>query len=151
VVANAAWLGPGAAAHSPPFFAGVNVPLSLNHTRVVSLTLEDGPDAFAQDAILDGLDREKATATFFLVGEVEWCPTFPARSSLPDLSRRSTDTGAPQPYAIAPPVCLQPISLERAVHVIGVYGRRARHWFATVHRHVPDVPGAPGQAEVVRF
>jgi hypothetical protein len=62
VVAGAAWLGPGLAANSPPLSAGVNVPLSLNHTGAVSLTLEDSPDTVGPDAILDGLDRAKATA-----------------------------------------------------------------------------------------
>jgi peptidoglycan/xylan/chitin deacetylase (PgdA/CDA1 family) len=69
VVAGAVWLGPGLAVHWPPLARAMRVPLSLPGAEGVAVTFDDGPHPEGTPAVLDALARERATATFFMVGE----------------------------------------------------------------------------------
>jgi peptidoglycan-N-acetylglucosamine deacetylase len=67
--AAAAWSLPAPASHAPPLAATLGLPLRLAGTDGVALTFDDGPHPHGTPAVLEGLARAGATATFFVVGE----------------------------------------------------------------------------------
>lgn len=69
LTAGALWCGPGAAAHFPPLARVLRVPLVLPEAPGVVITFDDGPHPEGTPAVLEALDRHRAKATFFLVGE----------------------------------------------------------------------------------
>jgi peptidoglycan/xylan/chitin deacetylase (PgdA/CDA1 family) len=69
LLGSAAWAAPAPAAYVPAFAHAFRIPLRLPHPRGVALTFDDGPHPQGTLAILAALEKTRATATFFLVGE----------------------------------------------------------------------------------
>lgn len=69
VVATAAWFGVAAAPVCPPVASAFRIPLRLQGTDGIALTFDDGPHPQGTLAVLEQLERGRARATFFLVGE----------------------------------------------------------------------------------
>lgn len=65
----AAWCAPAAAAHVPAVAALLDVPRRVDSDAGVALTFDDGPHPEGTPAVLSALERARAHATFFLVGE----------------------------------------------------------------------------------
>ena len=66
---NADWLVPALAAHVPRLASAYGIECRSASTDRVVLTFDDGPHPEGTPAVLEELDRRRATATFFLVGE----------------------------------------------------------------------------------
>jgi peptidoglycan/xylan/chitin deacetylase (PgdA/CDA1 family) len=66
---RADWFLPAAAPISQPVARAYGIDRTLGHEDTVALTFDDGPHARGTPAMLAELDRRRATATFFLVGE----------------------------------------------------------------------------------
>ena len=67
--AAAAWCAPAAAPVAPPVAGAFAIPRRLPHDHGVAVTFDDGPHPHGTPAVLEILARERARATFFLVGE----------------------------------------------------------------------------------
>jgi peptidoglycan/xylan/chitin deacetylase (PgdA/CDA1 family) len=80
VAAAAVWCGPGLAPHAPPLCRALGVARRLGpDARGVLLTFDDGPHPEGTPAVLAALERERAHAVFFMVGEqVERFPALAA-------------------------------------------------------------------------
>jgi peptidoglycan/xylan/chitin deacetylase (PgdA/CDA1 family) len=65
----AAWCAPAAAPVLPPLAALFRIPLRLESGRGIALTFDDGPHPEGTVAVLAELERRRAVATFYLVGE----------------------------------------------------------------------------------
>jgi peptidoglycan/xylan/chitin deacetylase (PgdA/CDA1 family) len=67
--AAATWSAPAAAPHVPALAAALRIARRADEAAGVALTFDDGPHPEGTPAILAALERDGATATFFLVGE----------------------------------------------------------------------------------
>jgi peptidoglycan/xylan/chitin deacetylase (PgdA/CDA1 family) len=67
--AAAAWSLPALAPVAPPVARWLRIPTHAAWDGAVALTFDDGPHVQGTPAVLDLLARERARATFFLVGE----------------------------------------------------------------------------------
>jgi peptidoglycan-N-acetylglucosamine deacetylase len=68
LAAAAAWCGPGLAPHVPPLCRALGVERRLPGEGVL-LTFDDGPHPEGTPAVLAALERHRAPAVFFMVGE----------------------------------------------------------------------------------
>jgi peptidoglycan/xylan/chitin deacetylase (PgdA/CDA1 family) len=66
---RADWFVPAAAPIVPPLARAYGIDCRLGRADAVALTFDDGPHAQGTPAVLAELQRLRATATFFLVGE----------------------------------------------------------------------------------
>src|SRR5262245_49884078 len=77
--AAAAWSAPAVAPVAPWVAHELGIRTRLPRAQGIALTFDDGPHPDGTPAVLEQLDRERATATFFLVGEqVERSPSLAA-------------------------------------------------------------------------
>ena len=67
--AAATWSAPAAAPHAPALAAALRIARRVDGAPGVALTFDDGPHPDGTPAVLAGLERAGARATFFLVGE----------------------------------------------------------------------------------
>jgi peptidoglycan/xylan/chitin deacetylase (PgdA/CDA1 family) len=67
--AAATWSAPAAAPHAPALAAALRIARRVDGLPGVALTFDDGPHPSGTPAVLAGLERAGARATFFLVGE----------------------------------------------------------------------------------
>jgi peptidoglycan/xylan/chitin deacetylase (PgdA/CDA1 family) len=66
---RADWFLPAASPVFSPLARAYGIDRTLHRDDAVALTFDDGPHAQGTPAVLAELDRRRATATFFLVGE----------------------------------------------------------------------------------
>jgi peptidoglycan-N-acetylglucosamine deacetylase len=66
---RADWFLPAAAPVAQPIARAYGIDCRLGRDDAVALTFDDGPHAEGTPAVLEELERQGATATFFLVGE----------------------------------------------------------------------------------
>jgi peptidoglycan-N-acetylglucosamine deacetylase len=66
---RADWFLPAAAPVAQPIARAYGIDCRLGRDDAVALTFDDGPHAEGTPAVLEALERQGATATFFLVGE----------------------------------------------------------------------------------
>jgi peptidoglycan-N-acetylglucosamine deacetylase len=66
---RADWFLPAAAPVAQPIARAYSIDCRLGRDDAVALTFDDGPHAEGTPAVLEALERQGATATFFLVGE----------------------------------------------------------------------------------
>jgi peptidoglycan/xylan/chitin deacetylase (PgdA/CDA1 family) len=79
LLASVVWAAPAPAAYVPLVARAFRIPLRSPRSDGVAITFDDGPHPQGTPAVLDVLQRAKATATFFLVGEqVERFPALAA-------------------------------------------------------------------------
>lgn len=67
--AAATWSAPAAAAHAPALATALRIATRVDGEPGVALTFDDGPHPEGTPAVLGALERARARATFFLVGE----------------------------------------------------------------------------------
>jgi peptidoglycan/xylan/chitin deacetylase (PgdA/CDA1 family) len=128
--AGAVWSAPALAPFVPAVAASLRIRTRLRQPRGIALTFDDGPHRDGTPAVLEQLDRARAVATFFLVGEqVERFPSLAAEIAAAGheialhghlhrllLARRSRSLGRDLDRAIAviedatgsSPVCYRP-------------------------------------------
>ena len=82
---NADWFVPALAAHVPRLASAYGIECRSSSTDRVVLTFDDGPHAEGTPEVLAELERRRATATFFLVGEQV--------AQRPELAREIVDAG----------------------------------------------------------
>jgi peptidoglycan-N-acetylglucosamine deacetylase len=66
---RADWFLPAAAPVAQPIARAYGIDCRLGRDDAVALTFDDGPHAEGTPTVLEALERQGATATFFLVGE----------------------------------------------------------------------------------